>query len=101
VSTKSGQDQRAERRHAWALEQLLSQQGAPVPPTPSAPSTVETKSLREECALGVQAEKKNIALYDELMTRDLPGDVQCVFSHLRAASRDRHLPALERCAGSR
>jgi hypothetical protein len=93
--------ERAERRHAWALEQLLSQHGASVPPVPSARSTVEKKTLREECALGVEAEKKNIALYDELMTRELPTDVQCVFSHLRAASRDRHLPALERCAGGR
>lgn len=93
--------ERAERRHAWALEQLLAQHRAPVPPAPSAPSAVETKSRREECALGVQAEKENIALYDELMTSDLPADVQCVFSRLRAASRERHLPALERCAGGR
>jgi hypothetical protein len=93
--------ERAERRHAWALEQLLEQHGAPVPPAASAPSISEPKSLREECALGVQAEKNNIALYDELLRSELPADVQCVFSHLRSASRDRHLPALERCAGSR
>ena len=93
--------ERAERRHARALEQLLVQHGVSVPPPPSAPSNVEVKSLRDECALGVQAEKRNIALYDELMTSDLPPDVQCVFSHLRTASRERHLPALERCAGSR
>lgn len=93
--------ERAERRHAWALEQLLAQHGSPVPPAASAPTRAEPTNLRDECALGVQGEKRNIALYDELMTGDLPADVRCVFTHLREASRDRHLPALERCAGSR
>lgn len=96
-----GQLERAERRHAWSLEQLLAQHRAPVPPQASAPSIVETKSLRDECARGVEIEKKNIALYDELSKLELPADVQCVFTHLRAASHDRHLPALERCAGAR
>lgn len=93
--------ERAEHRHSWALEQLLVQHRTPVPPEATSPSRAEPKSLRDECALAVQTEEKNVALYDELMSGDLPADVRCVFSHLRDASKNRHLPALERCAGRR
>lgn len=90
---------RAERRHALALERLLTAHGHPLPPQAQAaakPSNATT--LREACALGVTSERKNIALYDELLTRSLPPDVRCTFEHLRNASATRHLPAFERCA---
>lgn len=90
--------ERAERRHAWALEQLLVAHGAVVPTASSASSAVPVANLREACALAVQSEKANIALYDELLKGDLPSDVRCVFGHLQAASRERHLPTFERCA---
>lgn len=90
----------AERRHAWALEQLLLAHGAAVPPASSAAPSIHVANLQEACALGVQSEKDNIALYDELSKGDLPADVRCVFEHLQAASRERHLPAFERCGGA-
>jgi hypothetical protein len=91
--------QHAERRHSWALEELLVTHHAPIPPATAAPPA-EPKSLREACTIGVEAEKKNVALYEELLVNaDLPADVRCVFTHLRDASRERHEPALERCAG--
>jgi hypothetical protein len=90
--------ERAERRHAWALEQLLVAHGAVVPAASSASSSVHVASVRDACALAVQSEKANIALYDELLKGDLPADARCVFGHLQAASRERHLPTFERCA---
>ncbi len=92
------QIERAERRHAAALEMLLSSHGATVPEA-SAPGPMgAAPSLSEACAMGVEAEKANIALYDELLAAELPADVSCVFKHLQAASRERHIPAFTRCA---
>lgn len=93
------QIERAERRHAWALEQLLVAHGAAVPAAPSSEGP-RVATLSEACAIGVRSEKDNIALYDELMKGDLPADVRCVFGHLQAASRERHLPAFERCVSA-
>lgn len=92
--------QRAERRHSLALEQLLVKHHATVPAATTPPIMAAPNKLRDACVVGVALEKNNIALYDELMTGDLPEDVRCVFSHLRDASRERHLPALERCAAA-
>jgi hypothetical protein len=65
----------------------------PVDVTP--PADVETA-----CRAGAESERRNIALYDELMQVELPPDVHCVFEHLQAMSRARHLPAFTRCAGA-
>lgn len=93
------QVERAERRHAWALEQIFVAHGTAVPTAPNSASNVQAANLREACAIGIQSERQNIALYDdELLKADLPPDVRCVFEHLQAASRERHLPTFERCA---
>jgi hypothetical protein len=89
--------ERAERRHSSRLESLLVAHGLAIPAS-APPSTAAPKSVGEACRAGVAAEKTNIAMYDELLKASLPADVRCVFEHLRSASRDRHLPALERCA---
>jgi rubrerythrin len=88
---------RAEQRHSSELERILVAHALPIPagPAPTAPSAATPK---DACALGVSSERANIAMYDELLAKPLPADVQCVFQHLRAASHDRHLPAFERCA---
>lgn len=90
---------RSERRHAVELEELLRVHGAPVPTRaePAPPSAAA--SAREACAIGAASERKNIALYDELLASPLPADVRCVFERLRAMSLSRHLPAFERCSG--
>lgn len=94
------QIERAERRHAAALESLLVSHGATVPEVAAPPPLDDAPSLSEACAIGVEAEIANIALYDELLKAELPADVSCVFKHLQAASRDRHIPAFTRCAGA-
>lgn len=94
------QIERAERRHAAALESLLTAHGVTVPEPAALAPVSPPPSLSEACAIGVQAEKANIALYDELLAAELPADVSCVFKHLQAASRERHIPAFTRCAPS-
>jgi rubrerythrin len=88
----------AERRHASALETVLLAHGLPLPAAEAvaSPSIGDRKSA---CALGVASERANIAMYDELLAGVLPPDVRCVFEHLRAASKERHQPAFERCDG--
>ncbi|MEJ2205087.1 MAG: hypothetical protein P8170_13380 [Gemmatimonadota bacterium] len=49
------------------------------------------------CEAGRDAEIANVALYDVLLLLDLPNDVTTVFTNLRAASQDNHLPAFETC----
>lgn len=88
---------RAERRHATALEGLLTRRGLPVPATEAiTPPAITTRV--DACKLGAASERANVALYDELLAGPLPPDVRCVFEHLRDASRLRHQPAFERCA---
>lgn len=88
-----------ERRHAMALEALLSAHGLPLPGSEPV-STPAVADRREACKVGITSERTNIALYDELLAGTLPPDVRCVFEHLRDASRLRHQPAFERCAAA-
>jgi hypothetical protein len=87
----------SEGTHVTALETVArthgitltadTEQGTPSPPT-----------IAAACAMGVAAEQADARLYDELLpsVADHP-DVQRVFTNLRAASLDNHLPAFQRC----
>jgi hypothetical protein len=47
----------------------------------------------------VATEQATVALYDELLPQVAAyPDVEYVFTNLRSASQDNHLPAFERCA---
>jgi rubrerythrin len=91
----------AETRHIEALKQRFEAHGVPVPAddwdsrVSSPPGT-----LAAACQIAAQAEIDNAALYDGLLaaTTEYP-DVQETFRRLQAASRERHLPACQRCAG--
>lgn len=90
----------AEERHAELLSQLLRSHGH----TPSAPASElppDAATLGDACAISLEAERANVALYDELLAAGPPDDVRCVYQHLRGLSAERHIPALERCAGAR
>lgn len=93
---------RAEERHIEALTVLYERYGAtmPDPAAPVAPTSLPEK-LTDVCALGVQAEIANMALYDERLLPAVAAypDIAAVMSRLRDASRDNHLPAFRRCAG--
>ena len=89
---------RAERRHAWALESLALAHGVDLPvdawATAKQPDFTDVPTA---CRAGVDSETKTIAMYDELLKGDLPADLRRVFTHLRAASAERHLVAFQGC----
>jgi len=88
----------AEQRHSEAIAKLFSNHGLEVPVSNWNVGNVPVfGALTEACAAGVAAELANIALYDELLTLDLPQDVRNVFTNLRAASLENHLPAFQTC----
>lgn len=84
---------RAELRHIDALTPLLEAYGVDIGdfvPTTSVPS-----SLDEAYQIGVDAEIKNIALYQSYLATELPEDVAAVFNRLATASTH-HLDAFQR-----
>lgn len=90
----------AEARHIRALLGVYARYGLQPPPYETLPDEAAlTASLTELCEVGVQAEIENVELYD---TRLLPAvadypDISVVFTRLRDASEQRHLPAFQRC----
>jgi hypothetical protein len=90
---------RAEVRHSEAIAHLYQNRELKVPTSRWSVNNVPRfRTLLEACRAGVEAERENIALYDEYSGVDLPRDVSNVFTSNRLASLDRHLPAFELCA---
>lgn len=87
----------AEARHMAALLGLFEAYGLPVPENRWAGRVSAPDSLEEACRDAVAAEKENLAMYDRLLVGTEEPDVRHVLLNLQAASRDRHLPAFERC----
>jgi hypothetical protein len=88
----------AEVRHSTSIGRLFENRGWSVPTSEwNGDSVPGFATLAGACAAGVEAELANIALYDELLARDLPADVERVFENVRAASLNNHLPAFEGC----
>lgn len=88
----------AEQRHAAALSSLLRVRGIAVPAGVWHSGNVpQFATLAAACAVAADAEVANIALYDALLTLDLPLDVRTVFTNNRRASLEGHLPAFTRC----
>ena len=88
----------SEQRHIVALQGLLRQRGWTIPADPYGDKLSAPASLAEACALGVQVEMDNAALYDRLnrVVADDP-DVLALFAELRQAGPDHHLSAFHRC----
>jgi rubrerythrin len=87
----------AERTHVNALLPLLERYGIPVPEDTWSTQLRTPASLLEACKIAVDAEKANVAMYDKLLSATQAPDVRAVLLRLQEASRDRHLPAFERC----
>lgn len=87
----------SEVRHIRALARLYDEYGLAVPADRWAGRVSAPASLREACRAGVEAERKNGALYEKLIesARSHP-DVVAVLRRLQSASQERHLPAFER-----
>lgn len=90
---------RAEEQHISSLKSIYDKYGIEIPENKYESNIEAPDTLQASCALGVQAEIANVALYkDQLLpvVFEYP-DISSVFTNLMDASRDKHLPAFENC----
>lgn len=87
----------SEGRHIAALTPLFGKLGHPVPPDMWAGLVVPPPSLEEACRAGIAAEIANFRMYDRLIGIVNDPELIAVFSNLRQASSQRHLPAFQAC----
>lgn len=87
---------RAEQQHITALQRQCARFGVPVPPDSYLGKVTAPDTLDAAAAAGVSAEQSNVAMYEALLAKvqNYPSLVQ-VFTNLRAASFNHHLPAFE------
>lgn len=86
---------RAEAYHIELLQPLFETYDVALPVNDSASKTIVPETLEEAYAVGVDAEVKNIAMYESFLKEDLPADVEAVFTDLMEAS-EKHLTSFER-----
>lgn len=95
----------AEQMHQSLVAQQLQANGYAVPPNPytsgQKPVGALPGTLAEACAVGVQAEIANAALYDNELLPAVAGYPQltATLTKLRDDSATKHLPAFQRCGG--
>lgn len=88
---------KAEKQHISALIPLFEANELAIPVNDAQNQLIIPSSLQESYTIGVDAEIKNIEMYDLFLAEDLPDDVRKVFESLQAASEN-HLKAFERNA---
>lgn len=86
---------KAEQQHINQLQPLFTAYDLEVPTNNAADYTNVPASLLEAFQAGVDAEVKNIAMYESFLKQELPQDVRTVFENLRDAS-EQHLKAFQR-----
>ncbi|WP_456410936.1 ferritin-like domain-containing protein [Oceanithermus sp.] len=91
--------QQAEAKHIAALQRQLDAYGIAYPENPYLGKVPAPESLEDAAKAWAEGEVNNVAMYDELMplVADYPNLVQ-VFTNLRAASENMHLPAFQLAA---
>lgn len=87
----------SEQRHADALLRLFAMRGWQPPADRWEGQVIAPDTVAEACRMGVDAEIENVALYNRLFAMTDDPEVLSVFSALRWASQERHLPAFQRC----
>jgi len=86
----------AETRHIQALKRQLEKYGVAIPEDKFAGKTEAPATLLEAAKRGIEAEERNIAMYDRyLVTVKDYEDLTRVFTNLQRASREAHLPAFK------
>lgn len=96
----------AEQHHAELLREVMATYGLEAGSNPNLGSdtmrAAVPETLAEACAMGVEAEIANRDLYGKTLLPAAAGydDVTAVFTALRDASENNHLPAFERCGGA-
>lgn len=93
--------ERAELRHVDALVRQLSRLGVAAPPNPWTGRIPAPPSLEAAARAWADGEVRNVALYDRLL-HQTGGDVALarVFTNLRRASSESHLPLFRQAAAS-
>jgi hypothetical protein len=76
----------AETSHINALTNQFSAYGLQVPVDNGNKSAVVPATLAEAYAIGIQAETRNIALYENYLMQDFPASIERVFTNLMNAS---------------
>lgn len=87
----------AEGRHVEALVHLFETYQIEVPVDHWPCHITVPATLKEACEQAVDAEQDNMTMYDRILAETSEPDVRRVLLHLQSASRDRHVPAFERC----
>lgn len=88
----------AERRHADQVKVQMDRLAISYDPAnPYLGTLTAPVTVLAACEQGVEAEVENIALYDRLLPTVQDPLVRETLTRLQAASRDRHLPAFQRC----
>jgi rubrerythrin len=88
----------AERRHAASVRAEMDRLGLPYETAnPYLGKLAAPTSVLDACKAGVEAEIENIALYDRLLPKIEDPQVRDTLTRLQWASRERHLPAFQRC----
>lgn len=87
----------AEQRHVDALLSLFQAYRLPIPDDPWPARVTAPETVEMACLAAVAAERDNLEMYQRLLASTPERDVRLVLENLQAASRDRHLPAFERC----
>ncbi len=96
--------QKAEASHILALTSYLDENGVEYPENPylngEKPRPEAPASVAEACAIGVDAEIANAALYTDTLMPAVAGkgELTAIFVALSQASQEKHLPAFEACA---
>lgn len=89
----------AERMHVSSVAALFTSRSLAIPvsewTTSNAPRFL---TVREACANAAASERGVVALYDSLLAANPPRDVWMVYTNLRSASFNNHLPAFEACS---
>jgi rubrerythrin len=88
----------AEERHMSLLAELYNSYGWSLPILPT-PEFRIFSTFKNACDLSLDAERKNVQLYDELLSEVTDPEVASRFTYLRNASAEHHIPALTRCGG--
>ncbi len=88
---------RSEQQHIQALVRQAEKYGVPVPANPGLTNPPAFSTLAEACALGVNTEIADAALYDELKAVTTHSDLIFVYNRLQSASLNQHLPAFQAC----
>ena len=88
----------AERRHSARVREKMTRLGIKFSDTnPFLGKIKAPATLLDACQQGVDAEIENIALYDKILPTIADSQVKATLTDLQWASRERHLPAFQRC----